>query len=98
MSGTTNTAAKEASATGTRHGIQAYLVGGGIASLAAAAYLIRDGHLPGHNIHILEESQLGGSLDASGSAARSWSTAGMSQRTRRSATTWDRSWACSTWG
>jgi len=45
-----------------------YLVGGGIASLAAAAFLIRDGDIPGHNITILEESaKLGGSLDAAGS-------------------------------
>ena len=47
-----------------------YLVGGGIASLAAAAFLIRDADIPGHNITILEEStKLGGSLDAAGSAA-----------------------------
>ena len=46
----------------------AYLVGGGIASLAAAAYLIRDGGLSGNNITILEkDSVLGGSLDGSGS-------------------------------
>jgi oleate hydratase len=44
-----------------------YLVGGGIASMAAAAFLIRDAGLKGHNITILEESsQLGGSLDANG--------------------------------
>src|ERR1039457_4639184 len=46
----------------------AYLIGGGIASLAAAAFLIRDGDIPGHNITILEESaKIGGSLDAAGS-------------------------------
>jgi myosin-crossreactive antigen len=40
---------------------QVYLVGGGIASLAAAAFLIRDGDLLGQNITILEESTtLGG--------------------------------------
>jgi|ERR1700722_4821413 len=45
-----------------------YLVGGGIASLAAAAFLIRDGNIKGHNINILEESaRIGGSLDAAGS-------------------------------
>jgi oleate hydratase len=45
-----------------------YLVGGGIASLAAAAFFIRDGNIKGHNIKILEESaRLGGSLDAAGS-------------------------------
>ncbi len=48
---------------------KAYLVGGGIASLASAVYLIREGHLPGKNIHIFEESELvGGSLDGQGSA------------------------------
>jgi myosin-crossreactive antigen len=44
-----------------------YLIGGGIASLAAAAFLIRDGDIPGRNITILEESKtIGGSLDAAG--------------------------------
>jgi oleate hydratase len=44
-----------------------YLIGSGIASLAAAAFLIRDGDIPGHNITILEESEtIGGSLDAAG--------------------------------
>jgi oleate hydratase len=48
-------------------GAVAYLIGGGIASLAAAAFLIRDGNFKGHNIKILEESSRpGGSLDASG--------------------------------
>jgi oleate hydratase len=43
------------------------LVGGGIASLAAAAVLIRDRDIPGQNITILEESaKIGGSLDAAG--------------------------------
>ncbi len=45
-----------------------YLVGGGIASLAAAVFLIRDGHLSGNNITIFEETgTLGGSLDGAGS-------------------------------
>lgn len=48
---------------------RAYLVGGGIASLAAAAFLIRDGDMLGHNITILEDlGTLGGSLDGTGSA------------------------------
>jgi oleate hydratase len=43
---------------------KAYLVGGGIGSLAAAAFMIRDGNLPGANITIFEASPiLGGSLD-----------------------------------
>jgi len=46
-----------------------YLIGGGIASLAAAAFLIRDGEIPGRNIVVLEQmDRLGGSLDGSGSA------------------------------
>ena len=45
----------------------AYLVGGGIASLAAAALLIRDTHVPGSQIHILESSKIaGGSMDGAG--------------------------------
>jgi oleate hydratase len=46
---------------------KAYLVGGGIASLAAAAFLIRDGDVPGCDITVIEETGvLGGSLDGSG--------------------------------
>lgn len=42
----------------------AYLIGSGLASLAAACFLIRDGQMDGSNIHILEElSKSGGSLD-----------------------------------
>jgi oleate hydratase len=51
-----------------RHKTKVYLVGGGIASMAAAAFMIRDGDIPGHNITIFEElDKLGGSLDAAGS-------------------------------
>ena len=43
---------------------QAWLVGGGLASLAAAAFLIRDGGMEGSRIHILEEADLpGGACD-----------------------------------
>ena len=46
-----------------------YLVGGGIASLAVAAFLIRDAEVSGRNIVILEQlDRLGGSLDDAGSA------------------------------
>src|ERR1700728_3477720 len=52
---------------------KAYLVGGGIASMAAAAFLIRDGDFLGHNITILEElGDIGGSLDGSGSAEKGY--------------------------
>lgn len=55
--------------TGTdRSTAKVYLVGGGIASLAAAAFMIRDGDIHGHRITILEElDKLGGSLDGAGS-------------------------------
>jgi len=47
-----------------------HIVGGGIAAMAAAAFMIRDGDVPGHNITIYEElDRLGGSLDGAGSAA-----------------------------
>ena len=47
-----------------------YLVGGGIASMAAAVFMIRDGDIPGCNITIIEElDKIGGSLDGAGSAA-----------------------------
>ncbi len=59
---------KNASTRADRSETKAYLVGGGIASLAAAAFLIRDGHVAGHNITIFEElDRLGGSLDGAGS-------------------------------
>jgi oleate hydratase len=51
-----------------RVGAKAWLVGGGIASMAAAVFLIRDGDMLGSDITILEQSDLiGGSLDGSGS-------------------------------
>ncbi len=54
-----------------------YLIGGGIASLAAAAFLIRDGDVKGHQINILEQSaSLGGSLDAGGNPRDGYSMRG----------------------
>lgn len=38
----------------------AYLAGAGLASLAAACFLIRDGQMKGDHIHILEESSISG--------------------------------------
>lgn len=52
---------------------KAHLIGGGIASLAAAAILIRDGDMLGSHIIIYEEKpSLGGSLDGCGSAERGY--------------------------
>ena len=38
----------------------AYLVGSGLASLAAACFLVRDAQMPGKNIHILEAMDIAG--------------------------------------
>ncbi|TMT86384.1 oleate hydratase [Haloterrigena sp. H1] len=46
---------------------EAYFVGGGIASLAGAAFLVRDGAMPGENVTVLEKLDvMGGALDGSG--------------------------------
>lgn len=46
---------------------KAHMVGGGIGSLAAAAFMIRDGAIQGRNITIYEAMPiLGGSLDGGG--------------------------------
>lgn len=45
-----------------------WIVGGGIAGMAAAAFAIRDAHVPGPNVHIIEELGLaGGAMDGGGS-------------------------------
>jgi oleate hydratase len=50
-----------------RSNTKAYLIGGGIGSLSAAAYLIRDGNLLGSNVTIFEADDFfGGALDARG--------------------------------
>jgi oleate hydratase len=55
----------------------AHLVGSGIASLSAAAYLIHDGGLTGENITIYEETKAyGGSLDARGNPREGYSMRG----------------------
>jgi oleate hydratase len=52
---------------------KAYIVGSGIASLASAAFLIRDGLISGEVIHIFEELNIiGGSLDGAGSADKGY--------------------------
>ncbi len=42
----------------------AYIVGSGLGALAAACYLVRDGQLPGKNVHVLEKDPIpGGACD-----------------------------------
>ncbi|MBI3775094.1 MAG: oleate hydratase [Gammaproteobacteria bacterium] len=56
---------------------KAYLVGGGIGSLAAAAFMIRDGNIPGENISIFEAvAVMGGSLDGAGEPVGGYSIRG----------------------
>ncbi|KAJ8518198.1 hypothetical protein ONZ45_g4701 [Pleurotus djamor] len=56
---------------------KAYLIGGGIGSLAAASILIRDAHVPAANIHILDEGKLfGGAMDGAGTAEAGYSARG----------------------
>ena len=48
-------------------GSKVYLIGGGIASMAAAVYLVKDAEVQGRNIHILEQDDiLGGACDGAG--------------------------------
>ncbi|MGN1024946.1 MAG: oleate hydratase [Faecousia sp.] len=48
---------------------KAYIVGGGIAGLSAAAFLVRDAQMPGKNITIYDQLPVfGGSMDACGDA------------------------------
>ena len=68
---------------------QAYLVGGGIASMAAAAFMIRDGDMFGRNITILEESnRIGGSLDGDGNATSGYVLRGGRMLERKYLCTW----------
>ncbi len=42
----------------------AYIVGSGLGALAAACYLVRDGQMPGKNVHVLEKDPIpGGACD-----------------------------------
>ena len=46
---------------------RAYIIGGGIAGLSTAAFLVRDAQMPGKNINIFEQLPVfGGSMDACG--------------------------------
>jgi oleate hydratase len=67
-----------------------YLVGSGIASLASAVYLIKDAHILGKNIHILEQDELpGGALDGSGNKNKGYLTRGGRMHEKHYVCTWD---------
>ena len=58
-------------------GRRVHMVGSGIGSLAAAAFMIRDGGIPGESITIYEALPLlGGSLDAGGDAIHGYTLRG----------------------
>ena len=51
----------------------AYIVGSGLAALSAACFLVRDGQMPGENIHILEAMDVaGGACDGIFDASRGY--------------------------
>ncbi len=55
---------------------KAYLAGGGIGSLAAAAFIIRDGNRPGEHISLLQATpMMGGNLGGAGDLAGGYSAA-----------------------
>jgi oleate hydratase len=56
---------------------KAYFVGGGVAALTGAAFLIRDANFPGENIFILEQLNVdGGCLDGSGTTEEGYVSRG----------------------
>jgi oleate hydratase len=56
---------------------KAYLIGGGIGSLAAAAFMVRDGGMAGQDITIFEAgSVMGGSLDGAGTPEQGYTLRG----------------------
>ncbi|MDU6240232.1 MAG: oleate hydratase, partial [Bradyrhizobium sp.] len=57
--------------------MKAYFIGGGVGSLAGAAFLIRDAAIPGHDIVIYDALALfGGSLDGAQLANGAYSLRG----------------------
>jgi oleate hydratase len=56
---------------------KAHLAGGGIGSLAPAAFIIRDGNRPGEHISLLQATpMMGGNLDGAGNHAGGYSLRG----------------------
>ncbi|HAT54455.1 MAG TPA: oleate hydratase [Lactobacillus sp.] len=68
----------------------AYIVGSGLAALAAASFLVRDGQMPGDHIHILEELGLpGGSMDGIWNEQRGYIIRGGREMEPHFETLWD---------
>lgn len=68
----------------------AYIIGGGLAGLATAVFLVRDGHMSGEKIHIYEELPTpGGSLDGEKRANIGFVTRGGREMENHFETMWD---------
>lgn len=75
---------------GTAEGKHAYIVGTGLAGLAAAVFLIRDGYMPGENIHLFEELPVGGgSMDGKLAPHDGFVTRGGREMENHFETLWD---------
>lgn len=69
---------------------KAYIVGGGIAGLASAVYLIREAGFNGHNITLFNQDSVnGGALDGSGSAEKGYLIRGGRMHEEHFVCTWD---------
>lgn len=69
---------------------RAFLIGSGIASLAAAEYLMRDGYMQGNQITIFEESNIaGGALDGTGSPQKGFVSRGGREMEEHFECLWD---------
>jgi oleate hydratase len=73
-----------------RSNSKAYIVGGGIAGLATAVYLIREAGLHGRNISLFNQDKIGGgALDGSGSAQEGYLIRGGRMHEEHFVCTWD---------
>lgn len=69
---------------------KAYIVGGGIAGLASAVYLIREAGFTGSNITIFDQGKVnGGAMDGSGSAENGYLIRGGRMHEEHYGCTWD---------
>ena len=69
---------------------RAFLIGAGIASLAAAEYLIRDGHMKGSQITIFEQDAIdGGAMDGAGDIEKGFIVRGGREMEEHYECVWD---------
>jgi oleate hydratase len=69
---------------------RAFLIGGGVSSLAAAFYLVHDGHMHGNRITIYENLEvLGGSMDGSGDKEKGFLVRGGREMEEHYECSWD---------